>query len=162
MNKKAIFSGIAFLVFGLLMVSNIAPASAQTNNPTVSSISPTSASTGSSDTSLTVRGTNFASGSVVLFDNSQLDTTYVSSTELRTTIPGSMLANAGSKNITVRNSGGETSNQQVFTVTTASLPDTGLDPANAIGLNTTTLIVTLIIAMILFIAVARVKQDYHN
>ena len=103
--------------------------------PTITSISPTSASVGGAAVTLTVNGTNFASGSVVRLNNTNLTTTFVSSTQLTAVIPSSSLAAAGARTITVVNTGGQTSNSVTFTV--AALPDTGFGPeeeTNFLGL----------------------------
>jgi len=90
--------------------------------PTTTSISPTSATYGDAQLTLTVNGTNFIVSSVVNFAGSARTTTYVSSTQLTATIPASDLLTVGTYNITVTNPapGGGTSNAQTFTVNKAN------------------------------------------
>src|SRR6185437_11480073 len=70
--------------------------------PTVSGISPTATPEGVGAT-LTVNGTNFASGSVVKLNGVALATTFVGSTQLTAVIPTSLLADEGSPSVTVTN-----------------------------------------------------------
>ena len=74
-----------------------------TPNPTITSIVPSSKTTGSGTFTLTVNGTNFISNSLVNFNGNTLATTFVSSTQLTATIPASNITNAGTYNITVTN-----------------------------------------------------------
>jgi len=86
--------------------------------PTTSSISPDSKNVGNATFTMTVTGTNFVSDSTVLFDGSDLATTYVSSTSLTATIPDTDMTTSGTHSIAVFNPtpGGGTSNSQTFTV----------------------------------------------
>ncbi len=96
--------------------------------PTISSVSPTAATKGSSAITLTVTGTNFVSGATVDWNGAALTTTYSSSTQLQATIPASDLTGAGTFTVTVVEPDGSASNGQTFTVnaalaiTTTSLP----------------------------------------
>jgi hypothetical protein len=75
--------------------------------PTVTSISPTSATVGSGPgNSLTVNGSNFTNKSQVLLNGSPLETTYVSASELTAPLTSSAVATAGSFVVTVWNPGG--------------------------------------------------------
>jgi hypothetical protein len=58
---------------------------------------------GTPDTVVTIRGINFVKRSVAYAGEVPLATEIVSRTELRTTIPGYLLANAGKLHITIRN-----------------------------------------------------------
>src|SRR5207249_5307160 len=60
--------------------------------PTISSLSPTCATAGGPQFTLTVNGTNFVSGSTVNWNGSPLTTTFVSSTKLTATVPASLIA----------------------------------------------------------------------
>ena len=97
-----------------------------TNNstPTVSSITPTSATAGGPAFTLTVNGTNFVSGSVVNFGGSAKTATYASTTQLMAAITAADIANAGSVAVTVTNPGGGTSNSVNFTVNGAAVATT--------------------------------------
>lgn len=87
--------------------------------PSISSISPTSKTAGSSSFTMTVNGSNFISDSVVRFEGSDRSTTFVSSSQLTATIPSSDLETAGEFDITVFNPtpGGGESAGKTFTVT---------------------------------------------
>src|SRR4029079_14568299 len=84
--------------------------------PTVSSLSPTCATAGGPQFTLTVNGTNFVSGSTVNWNGSPLTTTFVSDTQLTATVPAALIATAGTASITVVTPCGGTSNAQTFTI----------------------------------------------
>lgn len=88
------------------------------NNPTtvLSSISPESLPVGSPATQLTLVGTGFVPESIARLDLLSLATTYVSSTQLRATLPASALDTAKIFAVTVLNPGGSPSNAQTFSV----------------------------------------------
>jgi len=91
----------------------------QTPAPTITSISPTSATACAAAFTLTVNGTNFVSGSTVSFNGNARATMFVSATQLTAAIPASDIATAGTFNVTVTNPGGGASNSVSFTVLTA-------------------------------------------
>jgi len=93
---------------------------------TVTSLSPASTTAGSSGLTLQVNGSNFVSGSVVQWNNAALTTTFVSSTQLKATVPGTDLASVGTASITVLNPGtsGGTSNAVTFAINTAASKST--------------------------------------
>jgi hypothetical protein len=82
-------------------------------------LQPSSAAPGSGSVALTILGTGFTSGSVVLWNGSSLNTTFVNSTTLTATVPASDTATAGTATVTVRNSPNIVSNTAYFQVTTA-------------------------------------------
>ncbi len=86
--------------------------------PSLSSISPNSATAGSAGFTLTVTGGNFVSGSVVQVNGANRATTFVSSTQLTAAIPASDLAVAALLSVTVFTPapGGGTSAAVTFTV----------------------------------------------
>jgi len=86
--------------------------------PTITSLSPASATVGGLDFTLTVTGTNFVPSSVVRWNGAARATTYVSATQLRATIPATDLLTAGTAQVTVFNPppGGGTSNSVGFAV----------------------------------------------
>ncbi len=91
------------------------------NNPTpsVSSLSPSSAASGSPDLEVTVSGSGFVSSSVVEWGATPLATAFLSSSQLVALVPAADLAMGGSVNVSVMNPapGGGTSTQTVmFTV----------------------------------------------
>ncbi len=97
----------AFAVLALLLGSVEICQAQAVPTPTVSSVSPASATAGGSQFPLTVYGTGFGSYSVVQWGTSTsstgLSTTYVSSTQLTATVPANLIASPGSATIFVRN-----------------------------------------------------------
>lgn len=113
---------IACLLSGVLL-------EAQTAQPVISSISPSTAIAGSPGLTLSVSGLNFASGATVLWNGIALTTTFVSSTQLSAAVPANLLASPGTSVISVRNPDGRLSGAAFFSVTqpaitilSASLP----------------------------------------
>ncbi len=90
--------------------------------PVLSSISPNTKQAGSSGFTLTLNGSNFVTGSSVLFNNSQVSTTWVDSTHLSASIPANATQTPGTYPVMVTNPvpGGGTSETVQFTVTPAS------------------------------------------
>ncbi len=86
--------------------------------PTITSLSPASATHGGAGFTLTVSGTNYINSSVVNWAGSPRTTTYVSATEVTATINAADIAKAGSYKVTVTNPapGGGTSAASTFTV----------------------------------------------
>lgn len=102
--------------------------------PTISSISPSSATAGGAGFTLTVNGTNFVNGaSTIRWDGSSRTTTYMSPTQLTASIPASDVASGGTANVTVVNTitgGGGTSNAQTFTINNPVPALFGLAPSS--------------------------------
>ncbi|AFL86420.1 hypothetical protein Terro_0069 [Terriglobus roseus DSM 18391] len=69
--------------------------------PTLSSISPNAVKAGSADTTITVLGTNFASGSTVMVGSTAASTTFVNAGKLTAVVPSANLANMGWSSIGV-------------------------------------------------------------
>jgi hypothetical protein len=112
--------------------------------PTITSISPTSATTGGATFTLTVNGTNFIASSVVKWNGTVLTTSFVGATQVTAQVPASDLATSGSASVTVTNPtpGGGTSGAASLTVGNATPTITSLSPANAtVGGTTFTLTV---------------------
>jgi hypothetical protein len=86
--------------------------------PTLTSISPSSATHGGATFTLTATGTNFVVGSVIEWKGVKLTTTHVSSTTLTATVPSSDIKTAGTAAVTVVNltPGGGTSAAKTFTI----------------------------------------------
>jgi uncharacterized protein (TIGR03437 family) len=100
--------------------------------PTISSLTPTSATAGGAGFTLTVNGTNFISGAVVNWNGSALSTTFGSSTQLTATVPAGLITTMGSASITVTNSGGSPSTAATFPINAPSAPSiTSLSPISA-------------------------------
>jgi uncharacterized protein (TIGR03437 family) len=88
--------------------------------PALSSLSPTSATAGSSALTLTLSGSNFFQGATVSWNGSLLATTFVSSTQLTAQVTANLLSVAGSAAITVLESGVPASSALTFTVSPPS------------------------------------------
>ena len=73
--------------------------------PTLTGLDPAQKSTADLGFSLEVSGSNFLVDSVVKWDNTALETTFVSSTRIDATVPASLLSSTGTAVITVTNSG---------------------------------------------------------
>ncbi|MGO8794863.1 MAG: FG-GAP-like repeat-containing protein [Candidatus Sulfotelmatobacter sp.] len=101
--------------------------------PTVSSLSPGTATAGGSGFTLTVTGTNFISTSVVDWAGSPLATTYVSATEITAAVPAADIAKAGTYKVTVTNPapGGGISASFNFTVDNPAPTLTKISPSSA-------------------------------
>jgi imidazolonepropionase-like amidohydrolase len=69
----------------------------------ITSISPRVAEEGSASFALTVRGHDFTTSSLVQFDGQTLPTSYVSSSELRTTVPADLVKRVGTYPVRVYN-----------------------------------------------------------
>lgn len=88
--------------------------------PTLSSISPTTVSAGGAAFTLTATGTNFASGTKLLWNGSSLATTVKSPTQLTAQVSAAQIANPGSVTIRVMKSDSTTSETLLLTVSGAS------------------------------------------
>lgn len=84
--------------------------------PRINALSPDRARAGSEEVSLTVTGSNFLPGVVVLFGETELEATWHSEAELACKVPGGLLQDGGALNIRVRNPRGETSKAGRFLV----------------------------------------------
>jgi hypothetical protein len=95
--------------------------------PTVSSIAPTSANAGGGMFTLTVNGTGFVSGATVQWNGVALTTTYGTATQLTAVVPASLIASAGTANVTVAQSSG-ISGVAIFTINSVAPTVAGLNP----------------------------------
>jgi hypothetical protein len=84
-------------------------------NITISSFSPTSATHGGAAFTLTVNGTGFGTDAVVYFNGSTHSTTYITGSQVMTSISSSDIASSGDKPVYVR-TGGMNSNTMQFPV----------------------------------------------
>jgi hypothetical protein len=100
--------------------------------PTLSTMSPSSATAGSLGFTLTVTGNNFVNGSVVRWRGANRTTAFVNATQLNATIPASDIAAVGTALVTVGNPGGVVSNGVTFTITSASGKLKSMSPASAL------------------------------
>ena len=101
--------------------------------PTITSLSPSSASAGSAAFTLTVNGTNYISSSVVQWNGSPRTTIFVSATQLTAAITAADIQTANLDLVSVVNPapGGGTSNVSQFNVTTPIPVLTSLAPNSA-------------------------------
>ena len=101
--------------------------------PTVTGLSPSSATAGDAAFTLTVSGTNFLSGAKVRWNGSDRVTTFGSATLLQASILAADIAAAGTVPVTVLNPDGSVSNTMSFDVRVpVSAPTvTGLSPSSA-------------------------------
>src|SRR5579863_1540543 len=84
--------------------------------PTLSSISPATVSAGSAAFTLTATGTNFTTGTTILWDGVSLATTVTSSTQLSANVSAAQIASAGTVNIRVMKSDSTTSDTLSLTI----------------------------------------------
>jgi len=91
-------------------------ASGPASPPAIISIAPNTVAAGAPDTVITVTGTDFASGAVVV-TSADLATTFLNHQTLTATIPLSQLAAAATIPVTVRNPDSQVSGALDFTVT---------------------------------------------
>ena len=87
--------------------------------PTVSGLSPSSATVGGASFTLTVHGNNYVNGSTVRWNGSSRPTTFVSESQLMATITTSDIANIGTASVTVLSPSGDISNGMNFEVRNA-------------------------------------------
>ena len=89
--------------------------------PSLTAISPTSATAQSSAVGLTLQGSNFENGAVVQWNGTAIPTSWVSSNLMTAAIPASDITSAGSAKVTVANlsANGGISNAQTFTITSS-------------------------------------------
>lgn len=88
--------------------------------PTINSVSPTTIAAGSAGFTLTVSGTNFVSGTQILWDGVALSTTVVSSTQLTAKVSPQQIATAGNVSIRVMKPDTTTSSTIILIVTGTS------------------------------------------
>jgi PKD repeat protein len=101
--------------------------------PAIVGISPSISTAGTAAFTLTVNGTNFISGSVVRFNNSDRVTTFVSATQLQAQITAADIAATGTANISVFNPapGGGTSSPTTLAINNAVPTIGSLSPTTA-------------------------------
>src|SRR5262249_9321776 len=84
--------------------------------PAVSGLNPPSAIAGSSAFQLTVIGSGFVNGSVVNWNGGVLATGFVSATQITALVSASLIASAGTANVTVQNPGAPLSTAVAFSI----------------------------------------------
>jgi YVTN family beta-propeller protein len=107
--------------------------SASNPSPLLTSLSPNSAVAGDPAFTLTVTGSSFVAGSVVVWNGVTLVTTFVSATELTAAVPATLIANPGIFPVVVTSPGpgGGTSAPLFFAVATPTPVLTSLAPNTA-------------------------------
>jgi trimeric autotransporter adhesin len=85
--------------------------------PTLTSLNPNTSFNNIPSLSLATNGTGFVSGSVIVWNGTAMPTTFVSSTQLTTTIPGNFLTLVGTENVFVLNPDSTVSNTLPFNIT---------------------------------------------
>ncbi len=142
MNLLRSLSALLLLatIFSCAKTSTVDNTGGTTNPvPVITAISPASVIAGDPTFILTVTGTDFISSSNIKWNGTVLTTTYVSATQLTATVSASLIASAGTANITVFNGtpGGGTSNAVIFTIGTIAtnpVPSvSSLSPASVIA-----------------------------
>jgi len=98
--------------------------------PTLTAISPTSATAGDAAFTLTLTGSGFGSGTTALWNGAARTTTVVSATQLMAAINTADIATAGTAQVTVTGSGG-TSPPMTFTINNPAPAISSLSPARA-------------------------------
>ena len=83
--------------------------------PTITTLSPPSATATGAAFTLAVTGTGFVSGALVKWNSTALTTTFVSATQLTAAVPASLISAAGIASIVVTNPGGTSSAATTFT-----------------------------------------------
>jgi hypothetical protein len=112
--------------------------------PSITAITPNSATVGSSALTVTVSGSGFIAASVIRWNDASLNTSYVSSTSLTARVPASDLGALGTANISVQNPapGGGTSSNITFTVGNPLPSVTAVTP-NSVAADSASLTITV-------------------
>jgi hypothetical protein len=119
--------------------SNAMTFTVNNRRPSLSSVSPNSASGGGSSLALTLHGSDFVSNSVARWNGIDRTTTYVSATEIRTSLTASDLLVAGEYEVSVANPApaGGASGDMAFSVSDFTMSDPSSDLSVAAGQSAT-------------------------
>jgi alpha-D-ribose 1-methylphosphonate 5-triphosphate synthase subunit PhnH len=99
--------------------------------PRITSLNPASATAGGAAFTLTVLGSGFQSGAAVLWSGAALNTTFVSASQLTAAAPASLITQAATIQIAVRNPDNQVSNESAFPVSQAPRPTiSSVNPAS--------------------------------
>jgi subtilisin family serine protease len=101
--------------------------------PTISSLSPASATAGGAAFMLTVNGAGYNSASVVRWNGSDRPTTFVNATQVLAAIAAADIASAGTVQVSVFSSSGGASPTVPFTIGSATAPALSVSATNAVG-----------------------------
>ncbi|WP_169747156.1 IPT/TIG domain-containing protein [Edaphobacter aggregans] len=102
-------------------------------SPSLSSLSPATATSGGAAFTLTVNGTGFLSSASVAWNGSVRPTTVVSSTQLTASIAAADIASAGTASVDVVQGGLRSTNQLNFTINAAAPMLTSLSPNTVVA-----------------------------
>ena len=105
------------------VASNTQPFIITNPRPLICCLNPISASAGGGSFNLIVYGSSFVPNSVVQWNGSNRETTFLSSTELRASIQASDIARSGTANITVLNPVGVVSSPRPFSINDPIIPE---------------------------------------
>jgi hypothetical protein len=110
------------------------PPASSNPSPSITSISPVSATAGGTSFTLAVNGASFISSSTVQWNGSALSTSYVSATLLTANIPTTDIAAAGTANVTISNPspGGGSSSAVSFTIDNPAPAISSLSPSSSL------------------------------
>ena len=98
--------------------------------PAIATIVPASATAGSPGFTLTVSATNCPAGCVVQWNGSALATTHSADATVTASVPGSLIAAAGTISVQLINQYGGVSNSAIFTINPAAGYVSGLSPSS--------------------------------
>jgi hypothetical protein len=98
--------------------------SSGSNSPSISSLSPSSATAGGAQFTLTVNGASFDSSCAVTWNSTGLATTYVGTTQCTAVVPNTLIATPGTASVTITTTSGGTSAATNFIVTAPFAPFT--------------------------------------
>jgi hypothetical protein len=102
--------------------------------PTLTSISPNTATSGSASLTLTLTGTNFVTNSVATWNGTALPTSVASATSASASVAANLLVTAGTYVVVMTNPGGAVTGSQFFTLSAPVAPTvSGLTPTSAIA-----------------------------
>jgi hypothetical protein len=139
MKAKALFvltllgPGLCWTITGCGGGSAAPPPPPPPPAPTISSISPTSATVGGSGFTLIVNGSNFVNGSTVRWGGSSLSTTFSTSILLTASIPAADISAGGFAPVTVANPGqGAVSNAVSFEIDNPAPQLSSVSPATVV------------------------------
>lgn len=116
---------LGFNFWALLLAVVLLPACQQQINfpkPSLKTMSPTTAQAGGTAFTLTVTGKSFSPGSLVEWNGNALVTTFLSTSQMTTKVPASLIASPGTATVTVFTStpgGGTSATALTFTITPA-------------------------------------------
>jgi hypothetical protein len=103
------------------------------SGPSISSLMPTTVIFGTSSLSLTVNGSDFNASSLVEWNGSALQTTYVGANQLTAMVPASDLSSAAVNTVTVANPSQTASNSASFTVAYPSPQLISISPSEVLA-----------------------------